>query len=171
MSDSTESKQTTCPGCGLERFSQDATPPDRYNASGGCWEVFGELTADTISKNDSAFVHQYCVDAYGAQHAGGRTKPITTAFSLIGLYLAVEQGHSGTQVQQAHMTLAERDDQWPELRPPHSLSDVTVQSVLDASPGEERVRNIDRWMESIWQTWDHAHEWVREVCRESLDIE
>jgi hypothetical protein len=68
-----------------------------------------------MSKNDPAFIQQHCVDAYGAQHSGGETKSITTAFSLVGLYLFLEHGYTGREVQQAHTTLGEQDRSWPEL--------------------------------------------------------
>jgi hypothetical protein len=41
----------------------------------------------TMSLRDSAFVHQYVVDAWAAQHAENGSKPIGVAFALIGLYL------------------------------------------------------------------------------------
>lgn len=170
MGGSADSDTNRCPGCGLELDDRDAPPPDRYNASGECWQLYGELTADTISKGDPGFVHQHCVDAYGAQHSGGHTKPITTAFSLVGLYLFVERDYTGTQVQRAHTTLGEQDRDWPELSPPPSPGETTVQTVVEADPGEERDRRIEEWAESVWQNWDHAHGWAREVCSESLDI-
>jgi hypothetical protein len=39
------------------------------------------------------------VDAYAAQHATPASKPITTAFALIGLFLFAERGFTGKQVQ------------------------------------------------------------------------
>jgi hypothetical protein len=162
---------TRCPGCGLELTTDDVPPTDRYNASPECWQLFGELTAYTMSKNDPAFIQQHCVDAYGAQHSGGETKSITTAFSLVGLYLFLEHGYTGREVQQAHTTLGEQDRSWPELSPPDSPGEITVQKVLDANPEDERTRMIERWAESVWQTWEASHQWVREVCSESLDID
>jgi hypothetical protein len=45
------------------------------------------------------------------------TKPIAVAFSLAGLYLHVEKGFSGRQVQRAHMQLARRRKRtWPTFR-------------------------------------------------------
>jgi hypothetical protein len=72
-------------------------------------------TAYHLSSNDPTFIHQVAVDTYGAQHAGGALRNITTAYALIGLYLAVERGYTGRQVQRAHMSLAKNRSAWPRL--------------------------------------------------------
>lgn len=61
-------------------------------------EAFNELSYYTLSHGDPAFIHQYIVDAYAAQHADEKSKPITVAFALIGLYLHIEKHYSGKQV-------------------------------------------------------------------------
>jgi hypothetical protein len=81
-------------------------PDGRLNASGECWQVFLDLQCYTVSKQDPGFIHQHVVDAYAAQHAGGLTRPIAVAFGLIGLYLALEKGYTGREVQKAHMKIA-----------------------------------------------------------------
>lgn len=77
-----------CPGCGLKLPNQNLDPDGRYNASGECFALYGELTAYNMMRANLTFIHQLAVDAYGAQHAGSTTKTIRTAFSLIGLCLA-----------------------------------------------------------------------------------
>ena len=171
MTGTTDTATTRCPGCGLELVAADAPPTDRYTASPECWQLFGELSAATMGAADTEFVHQHCVDAYGAQHAGEDTKPITTVFSLVGLYLSVQQNYTGRQIQQAHVTLGEQDRSWPALSPPADRGDVTVQTVLDATPGDERERAIERWTASVWRAWDQSHRRIRELCRESLGID
>jgi len=61
------------------------------------------LCGYTVSKQAAKVNHPNVVDAYEAQHAGGRARNITGAFGLIGLYLALEKGYTG---KQAHMQLA-----------------------------------------------------------------
>ncbi len=77
-----------------------------------------ELTYWTLAQQDGRFIHQHAVDAYEAQHAGGKTRPITGVFGLIGLYLAIEKRYTGRQVQLAHMKIASRRKDWPRLEPP-----------------------------------------------------
>jgi hypothetical protein len=162
---------TTCPGCGLDRPAQDTPPTDRYNASAECWHLFTELTGETMARTDPEFAHQHCVDAYGAQHAGGPTKPITTAFALIGLHLAIDEDYTGREIQQVHMELGEADREWPQFTPPEQPGEYTVQTVLEASPGPERDTRITDWAESVWAAWDHAHERVKRLCRGADSID
>jgi hypothetical protein len=98
----TDHKTTICPGCGLVLPDRHLDPPDRFNASGECWQLFSDLSCYTVSKQDPEFIHQYVVDAYEAQHVGGKTRNITVIFGLIGLYLALEKGYTGKQVQCSH---------------------------------------------------------------------
>lgn len=82
----------SCSGCGLYLPAAAAAYTDRYNASAGCYQLYGELAAWTIAQGYADFIHQLAVDAYGAQHAGPRSPPIATTFALIGLSLALERG-------------------------------------------------------------------------------
>ena len=125
-----ENKTTTCPGCGLVLSDRYFDSPDRFNASGECRQIFSDLTCYTVSKRDAEFIHQHAVDAYEAQHAGGQTRNITVAFGLIGLYLALEKGYTGKQVQQAHMRIAKIRRDWPRLEPPARPAGITVLDVL-----------------------------------------
>jgi len=45
-------------------------------ASGECWQLFSDLSCYTVAKQDEEFIHQYVVDTYEAQHAGGKTRNI-----------------------------------------------------------------------------------------------
>jgi hypothetical protein len=90
-----------CSGCSLILPNKNLGPSESYNVSGECNELFNELSGYTLSQTNTNFMHQYIVDAYGAQHAGEPTKNIRVALSLIGLYLAVEHNYTGRQVQLA----------------------------------------------------------------------
>jgi hypothetical protein len=160
-----------CPGCGLKLPDQKLEANTRYNASGECWQLFGELAAYHLSRNDPTFIHQLAVDAYGAQHSGGVTRNITTAYALIGLYLAIEHRYTGRQVQRAHMLLAKKRIAWPRLDPPESPGALTVQDVLQADPGHERDAMLMKWAQSVWLAWEKTHEWVRVVSKDLLKIE
>ncbi len=102
-----------CPGCHVKLPDRHLDPPDRTNASGECGQVYSDLMCYTVAKQDPEFIHQHVVDTYAAQHAGGPTRNITVAFGLIGLYLALEKGYTGKQVQQAHMRIAKAQKVWP----------------------------------------------------------
>jgi hypothetical protein len=124
------------------------------------------LTAWTLSLLEDEFAHQYVVDASAAQNADAETKAITIAFALIGLYLHIEKGFNGRQVQRAHMRLAQprgrgagRKD-WPRFELPHEHATMSAADVI-AVPESERIAAIERWCRSVWESWSASHSRVR----------
>ena len=117
----------------------------------------------TVAKQDTEFIHQHAVDAYAAQHAGGTTRNITVIFGLIGLYLALEKGYTGKQVQRAHMRIAKIRKEWPRLDLPRSPGSITVMDVLQAPDGPDKDAMIHRWMAAVWESWADRQTWVRET--------
>jgi hypothetical protein len=120
----------------------------------------------TVSKQDLGFIHQHAVDAYAAQHAGGTTRNITVAFGLIGLYLALEKGYTGKQVQREHMRIARVRKNWPCLEPPRTPASLTVMDVLNAVDGPEKDALIRQWMAAVWESWADRQQWVRAMMGE-----
>lgn len=120
-------------------------------------ELIEELCFYTLSHPDPAFIHQHVVDAWAAQQADESTKPITLAFALVGLYLYVEKGFTGHQVQQTHVRLAWKRRQWPRFAPPSERGSVRVADVVAAPPGRERDGMIRRWCESVWDAYAAVH--------------
>ncbi|GAC1395188.1 MAG: hypothetical protein NVSMB68_12230 [Thermoanaerobaculia bacterium] len=98
------------------------------------------------------------VDAFAAQTANDRTKPITLTFALIGLYLHVEKNLSGKQVQRAHMQLARKKKAWPHLTLPRQRGSITVTDVMAAPPGPLRDRLIHDWSASVWSAFAENRE-------------
>jgi len=107
----------TCPGCGLTLPFWGLDLPEKCNATGECLDRYFEMTCRTLVWGDSGFIHQHAVDAYAAQHSSGRMPPITTAFALMGLYLALEREYTGRQVQFAHVKIGKKKSDWPRLAP------------------------------------------------------
>ncbi len=157
-----------CPGCGLKLPDRHLKSADRFNASGECLETYYELTYWTLAQQDGRFIHQHAVDAYEAQHAGGRTRPITAVFGLIGLYLALEKGYTGRQVQLAHMKIASRRKDWPRLEHPARMAELTVLDVLMAKTDEEKETMLMKWAASVWDIWEDRQPWVREITDKTL---
>jgi hypothetical protein len=157
-----------CPGCGLSLPDRHRGLADRFNASGECLETYYELTYWTLTQQDSRFIHQHAVDAYEAQHAGGKTRPVTAVFGLIGLYLALEKGYTGRQVQLAHMKIASLMKDWPRLEPPARKAELTVMDVLMAESDAEKEKMLMKWAASVWGIWEHRHLWIREMTEKML---
>ena len=129
--------------------------------------AYDELAAYTLTHGDPAFIHQHLVDAFGAQHATEESKPIGVAFALIGLYLHLERGMTGREVQRAHMRLAQRHREWPAFDPPIERGEMTINDVILAEPGAKRDQAIETWCASVWQAWSTSHERVRVLLRET----
>ena len=129
--------------------------------------AYDELASYTLSHGDPAFIHQYVVDASAAQYATEDSKPIGVAFALIGLYLHLERGRSGREVQQAHMRLGRKRRPWPTFDLPMTRGEITIHDVVAVTPGPERDRVIDDWCASVWQAWSGSKERVVALLRET----
>src|SRR6188508_2299309 len=136
--------------------------PDRASEE----DVYNELCAYTLQHGDATFIHQHVVDAFAAQRATVVTKPINVAFSLVGLYLHVEKGFSGRQVQRAHMQLARRRRGWPAFVLPADRGAMTARDVLAAPGGAERDRAIEAWCRSVWAALSIHRQAIDELVRE-----
>ncbi|MBO9129371.1 DUF5946 family protein [Bacillus sp. 165] len=158
----------TCPGCGALLPQQGIEGPARYNTSGECYAAYSELSGYTMGKQDIHFMHQHAIDTYSAQHAGSDVKTITVAFSLIGLYYAIEHGYTGKQVQRVHMLLAQQKITWPSLSLPKKPYSFTVIDVLHAAPGKHWDDMLKKWMLDVWMCWEHQHTWIRSISQTLL---
>ena len=123
-------------------------------------EMYNELAYYTLSLGDEYFIHQHIVDAFGAQNADEKTKPIGICFALAGLYLYLEKNYTGRQVQLAHVQMAKRRKKWPALELPEYRGDIAVTDVLNAEPGKERKEMIRKWCISVWQAYSQSHDIV-----------
>jgi hypothetical protein len=133
-------------------------------------DQFHELSYYTLAHRDGSFIHQHVVDAFSAQHADETTKPIEIVFALIGLYLHVEKGFTGKQVQKAHMQLAKQRKQWfrPEL--PHGRGVIGIADVLGEDPGPARDAMIHRWCVSVWEAWAVGRSVIVELSLRELGV-
>jgi hypothetical protein len=134
-------------------------------------ELFDELSFYTLAHDDPAFIHENSADAYRAQHIGHATKPIAVVFAVVGLYLYLEKGFTGRQVQRAHMRMAKHRKTWPRLPLPASQASITVADVLATPPGPARDRMIRQWCQSVWQTWQDSRDQIVQVAKTELDVD
>ena len=113
-------------------------------------DAYDELCAYTLSQRDPSFIHQHVLDAFAAQNATDASKPIAITFALVGLYLHVEKGFSGRQVQRVHTLLARRKREWPRFTLPADRGEMTVLDVMQLAEGRERDRAIHEWCATVW---------------------
>ncbi len=134
-------------------------------------DLYNELAFYTLAHGDPAFIHQNVVDAFAAQHADASTKPITIVFALIGLYLHVEKGFTGKQVQRAHMQLARHRRQWTMPALPQNRGAIRIQDVLAAAPGPDRDTMIHCWCESAWHSWSASRQQIVDLAKTELGVD
>jgi hypothetical protein len=153
---------STCPGCGVV-LEPTAWPSEaRANASPACRYLYAQVLgyeAEHLARLGR--YHQLTVDAYGAQHAGPPSPPISTAFGLFGLYLALEHGWPGTTVRATHQFLARRHSTWPAFRQRAEGAVLTVADVAGASTPDEHSSRVQAWARSVWDSWAPEHPQVR----------
>ena len=115
-------------------------------------QAYHEQCAYTLTLGDPEFIHQHVVDAYAAQRATDRTKPIAVVFSLLGLYLHVEHRWTGRQVQRAHMAMAREKRRWPVFVLPTDRGAIRAPDVL-SKRGAERNDAIHAWCAAVWMAF------------------
>jgi len=125
--------------------------------------AYEELQCYTLAHGGSEFIHQHVVDAWAAQHADGQTKPIALTFALVGLYLHLEEGFSGRQVQRAHMALARHKENWPSFALPPERGATTAGDVMAVEAGPMRDHVIDAWCASVWGAFSQSREAVADL--------
>jgi hypothetical protein len=134
-------------------------------------DQFQELSFYTLAHLDPVyFIHQHAVDAFAAQTADENTKPIKLTFGLIGLYLFLEKGYTGKQVQNAHVKLSQNKKVWPSLERPTDRGNITVSDVLEAEAGEPRDLMIKEWCKSVWAAYQNWHQAIAHLAQTELGV-
>jgi hypothetical protein len=105
------------------------------------------------SRGRERFTLQNVVDAHHAQTATDQTKPIALIMALVGLYLHVEKGFSGLQVQHAHMHLGRNKHQWPGIVLPQTRGAMTENDLMQVPEGDARDAAISEWCRSVWDAY------------------
>lgn len=131
-------------------------------------DLFNELSFYTLGHSEPAyFIHQHVVDAYYAQTATADTKSITLLYALIGLYLFVEQGYTGRQVQIAHLQLSKRKIPGPVILLPENRGALTVVEIMEHPEGWLRDAAITRWCQNVWDAYALSHQLIRDYLKTS----
>jgi len=115
--------------------------------------AFHELSFYSLAQPRAYFIHQHVVDAYAVQVADEATKLIKIVFGLVGLYLYLEKGYSGREVQLFHMKMAKRKIEWPTIVLPKNRGAVTVEEVLATTSDTEKDQKIQQWCEVVWEAF------------------
>jgi hypothetical protein len=159
---------SACPGCGVILEATDWPVDRRVNASPACWHLYTQVVGYEMEHLARlGRYHQLTVDAYGAQHPGTPSPPISTAFALIGLSLALEHDWSGTAVRAAQQFLAQRYSTWPTFRDRSNGPVLTVSGVVGVTTPDEHADRIQVWARTVWASWAPEHHrvgsWAEQV--------
>ena len=156
---------SVCPGCRV-RLPATGQPTDpKRNASIECWQVAGEVTGFELEHlAQLGRLHQLTVDAYGAQHADSVGSGIRLAYSLVGLFLALERGLSGLEVRGVHQRMGKPQPSWPRFSRPLDPGRLTALDVAQAGARvgsvEGHARAVEQWARSVWEAWSTQREAV-----------
>ena len=121
---------------------------------------YHELYAYTMGRPRPPFVLQHVVDAQAAQAATSGENSIGLVFGLVGLYLHLEKGFDGMQVQRAHQKLGKQKRAWPNVTLPASRGTVTPQKVMRVAAGQARDAAIDEWCASVWAEYHDSRDTI-----------
>lgn len=127
-------------------------------------DAYHELYAYAMGR--PKFILQHVVDANMAQKASAASKPIGVIFALAGLYLHLERGFTGTQVQHAHEILGARKREWPAIQLPEQQGAITPRDVMALPEGAERDAAIDRWCQSVWDEFQDSRNTIIGLLQE-----
>ena len=132
-------------------------------------DLYNELAYYTLDHPDKIyFIHQHVVDAYTAQHAYDKTKPIAIIFALAGLYLYIEKKCTGKQVQRAHIRLSKNKKELPAVKLPEQRGEILISNVLETPPGIQRDIMIKQWCNSVWQAFEESHDIIASLVKAEL---
>lgn len=118
------------------------------------YQAYIELFYYTLTHTDQNYsIHQHLVDAYTAQTTDRSTESLRFVFALVGLYLLLEKGYTGRQVQAAHTAIAKNKKGLPLITLPEARGSITAINVLQTEPGPKRDEMIKQWCASVWQAY------------------
>ena len=160
----------TCPGCGLAGPELLDPPPAELVASAACYRLLEALLARSYGDPHARRLHQLIVDAYVAQHAGGRTRREVqkVALCLMTLCLFCERGADPASGPALHQRMVRRRPPFRWLEPPSGHGLLTVADALAAEGPAEQERLLRDWAEQVWCSWSAHHTTVREWNRHAL---
>jgi len=147
--------------------------PAALHATPSCESVLHEVLGFEFQHPVMLRYHQLTVDAYGAQHAGGGAPRIRVAYSLAGLWLALEHGFSAEDVRSVHRRMGHPTAAWPEFIPPVppqrwlTVLDVAEAGVRQHSSGGH-ARAAGQWAGSVWDAWRATDDGVDDRVRSML---
>jgi hypothetical protein len=160
----------TCPECGA------VTPPGQLThayvpSSPGCWEAFGEVQADELTRFQYPRAHRIVVDAYMAQHVGAsddRRQRQSVFVHLLSLCFTLEHRGEDERGRELMRTSLERDKQrgtrpeFPKLLRVAKPGELNILSMRDARDLDDYTQRAMAWAGAVWSSFSEHHALIRE---------
>jgi hypothetical protein len=128
-------------------------------------DAYDELYVYTMGRPN--FILQHVVDANMAQGAPAiNPPPIGVIFALVGLYLHIEKGFTGAQVQDAHRTMGKMKGSRPDVVWPSERGEMTADDILTMPAGQARDAGIHEWCRQVWSAFSANREMVSALVRD-----
>ncbi len=143
-----------CPGCGIE-LEQVETPTHAYiGASPSCWALHTGLLARQY-EGFGALTPIRVIDAYAVQHHGIAERRAIQSVNAhwVALYLQLEKGFTGEQVNVALQRVLKFANEFVWLEPPTPNGTMTIADVLKAGNPEQQANAIENYARDIWNAW------------------
>lgn len=151
--------------CGLELPRADSPLPthEYLGATASCWALYNELHAKQY-QGFGALTPIRVIDAYAVQHHGkperlrsvDRRAIQSVNAHLVALYLQLEKGYVGNQVNVALQRVLKFANEFVWLEPPTPNGTLTIADVLKAVTPQEQANAIENYARDIWRAWQ-AH--------------
>lgn len=155
---------STCPLCRrIDPITESATPT-HLATTAVCWAHYRRTVAREYRDPERWTLRGLTRDAYGAQHAGGRSRSAVaaTGVHLIGLSLALDRGLDAEGVGTVRAAAVDRLSEglsW--LEPPTSVVEPSIQQVAEAEDIDQYSELVQRWAAEVWAAWAPHHPTVR----------
>jgi hypothetical protein len=164
-------EMSACAGCGAVLPGPPTSSDRRSSASDACRAVRAEVAGYELGHlAELGRWHQLVVDTYAAQHPSAAGPPIGTAFALIGLHLALEDGRSGLEVRDTHQRLGNRFRDWPRFTPPAAWGRLTIVDLAQSPDPSRYVGTLHEWAGEVWAAWGDQHATIAGLIRERLPV-
>lgn len=158
----------TCPECGAVTRVGSLTHA-YVPTSPGCWETFGELQADELTRFEYPRAHRIVVDAYMAQHVGAsedRRQRQSVFVHLLSICFTLERSAddaSGREVMRKSLESGKTRGrpEYPKLFRAPQAGELNVLSMIGARDVDDYSERSLKWARSVWSSWAEHHALIR----------
>lgn len=147
-------------GCGVEVMNISGPTHEYIGSNAGCWQIFCEVLAREYTQyNELWKTHRFTVDAYAVQHPGDNSRRAVQSVyvHLARLYLQLERGINGKQVNYFMKKMINYKTEYKWLSPPDFSGTLNINDVAKAKNLEEHKTLVYKWAESVWSAWEPHH--------------